>query len=131
MRKAWSPAWVSSKQPRKQRKYRYNAPLHIKHKFVSVHLSEVLRKRFGRRSLPVRKGDEVKVTRGESKGFKGKVERVDLQKSKIYIEGLTVKKVDGSEVLKPVDPSNLMITEAKMDDKRRQMIIERSKPEKK
>lgn len=125
--KEWSNKWVSSKQPRKQRKYRHNAPLHVKQKFISAHLSEVLRTRFGKRSLSLRKGDEVKVTRGDDRGFKGKVERIDLKSSKIYIDGLNVKKVDGSEVLKPMDPSNVMITEAKVEDKRRQMIIERSR----
>jgi len=125
--KEWSKSWVSSKHPRKQRKYKYKAPMHVRQKFVSAHLSEALRKRFGRRSLQVRKGDEVKVVRGEGKGFKGKVDRVDLKRSKIYIEGFNVKKVDGSEVLKAVDSSNLIITEPKMDDKRRQMVEERSK----
>lgn len=128
--KEWSNKWVSSRQPRKQRKYRYNAPLHVRQKFVSAHLSEVLRGRFGKRSLPLRKGDEVKVMRGSDKGFKGKIERIDLKEGKVYIEGLNVKKVDGSEVLKPKDPSNLLITESKMEDKRRQMIVERSREKK-
>lgn len=125
--KEWSNMWVASKQPRKQRKFRHNAPLHVRHKFVSAHLSEVLRRRFGKRSLPLRKGDEVKVMRGRDRGFKGKVERIDLKKSKVYIEGLNVKKVDGSEVLKPVEPSNLLIVDPKMDDKRRQAVIERAR----
>jgi len=127
MKKAWSGKWVSSVQPRKQRKYRYNAPMHVRQKFVSAHLSEALRNRFGRRSLPLRAGDEVKVMRGSKSGFKSKVDRINLKKSKIYVEGFNVKKVDGSEVLRPVDPSNLLIVEPKMDDKRRQMIVERSR----
>ncbi len=114
-------------KPRKQRKYRHKAPLHVKQKFVSAHLSEVLRNRFGKRSLPLRKGDEVKVMRGSNKGFKGKIERIDLKTSKVYVEGLNVKKVDGSEVLRPIDPSNLIIIDSKMEDKRRQMIVERSR----
>lgn len=125
--KKWSNKWVSSKQPRKQRKYRHQAPLHTRQKFVSAHLSEVLRKRFGKRSLPVRKGDEVRVMRGSDKGFKGKVERVNLKQGRIYIDGLNLKKVDGSEVLKAVNPSNVTITDPRMDDKRRQAIVERSK----
>jgi len=125
--KEWSNKWIASKQPRKQRKYRHKAPLHVRQRFVSAHLSEVLRSRFGKRSLPLRKGDDVKVMRGSDKGFKGKVERIDLKTSKVYVEGLNVKKVDGSEVLKPIEPSNLLITEPKMEDKRRQLIVERSK----
>jgi large subunit ribosomal protein L24 len=131
MKKLWSPEWVSSKQPRKQRKYRHNAPLHVRRRFISAHLSEVLRQRFGKRSLPLRKGDEVKVMRGKDRGFKGNIDRIDLKRGKIFIEGLNVKKVDGSEVLKAVDPSNLLITEPKMDDKRRQNVVERTREAKK
>ena len=40
---------------------------------------------------------------------------------------MNVKKVDGSEVLKPVNPSNLLITDPKMEDKKRQMVVERSR----
>ena len=127
MKKAWSNKWIASTQPRKQRKYRYNAPLHVRQKFVSAHLSEALRNRFGKRSLPVRKGDEVKIMRGSNAGHKGKVDRVDLKHREIYIEGHTVKKVDGSEIMKSVHPSNLLLVDPKMDDKRRQMIVERSR----
>jgi large subunit ribosomal protein L24 len=125
--KAWSKKWISSTRPGKQRKYRYNAPMHVRQKFVSAHLSEALRNRFGKRSLPLRKGDEVKIMRGSKKGSKGKVDRINLRKSKIYVEGINVKKVDGSEVLISLEPSNLLIVEPKMDDKRRQMIVERSR----
>ena len=52
-------------QSRKQRNYRHKAPLHIKQKFVSAHLSKELRQKCGRRSLGVRKGDKVKVTTGQ------------------------------------------------------------------
>lgn len=127
MKKEWSGEWIRSRQPRKQRKYRYNAPLHIRNSFLSAHLSETLKNRFGKRSLPVRKGDEIKVLRGENKGFKGKVERVDLKKQLVFVEGLNVKKVDGSEVLRHVHPSNLVITDANMDDKKRQEVVERAR----
>lgn len=120
MEKKWSNSWISSRQPRKQRKYVYNAPLHVKHKLVSAHLAPVLRERYGKRAVPLRKGDKVKVLRGESKGFTGSVERISLKKSVIFIEGLKVKKVDGTEVLKSVRSSNIMITELNTDDKRRQ-----------
>ena len=101
--------------------------MHVRQKFVSAHLSEIIRRRFGKRSLQLRKGDEVKVMRGKDKGFKGKVERIDLKTSKVYIEGLNVKKVDGSEVLKAIEPSNLLMMDPKMEDKRRQAIVERAR----
>ena len=127
MKTEWSRKWISSKQPRKQRKYRYNAPAHIRHKFLSAHLSKELRQRFGLRSMPIRKGDEVQIMRGGFRGQKGLIEEVDAKKLKVYIAGIKVKKVDGSEVAKAIDPSNLKIVNLKLDDKRRQEVVARAK----
>jgi len=126
MRKNWSQKWIKSSQPRKQRKYRYNAPLHVRRKFLSAHLSKELRERFGKRSVTVRKGDEVLVMKGQFKGFKGNVERVDMSASRIYVDGMKRKKVDGSEVPVSIDPSNVMITKLTLEDKMRQAVFERS-----
>ena len=132
MEKEWSRYWKSSKQPRKQRKYVYNAPLHVRRKFVSAHLSEELRKKYERRSFPLRKGDEVEVMRGEFKGRKGKVSKVDLKKLKVYIEGITRKKVDGTEVQVPFDASNLKIIDLNLEDKERvKALMKKEEKEKK
>ena len=114
-----------SKQPRKQRKFRYQAPLHIRHKLMSVNLSPELREEYGRRSLPVRKGDTVKVLRGDFRDHEGKVEGVDLKHYRLMIEGLNVQKPDGNQVYHPVHPSNLMIIEMDLDDEERSEILER------
>jgi len=107
--KKLSRYWRSSTQPRKQRKWRFNAPLHAKHKLISAHLSEDLRKSIKKRSLPLRKGDEVVVMRGNFKKKSGKVSKIDLSESKVYIEGIKRKKVSGQEVEVAFDPSNLLI----------------------
>jgi large subunit ribosomal protein L24 len=130
MKKSWSSKWVSSSQPRKQRKYRYNAPLHARRKFLSAHISKELRERFGKRAVAVRKGDEVLVMKGEYKGFRGNVDSVDLAGSRIYVDGMKRKKVDGSEISVPIQPSNVMITKLSLDDKRRQAVFERAGPRK-
>lgn len=126
MKQKWSASWNSSVQPRKQRKYRHNAPLHVRHKFLGVRLSSEYTRQFGRRTLPVRKGDEVRLMRGSSSGLKGIVEKIDMKKNKVYVEGIIAKKVDGSEVMKAMEPSNLMITKPSMDDKKRQAILVRT-----
>ena len=128
MKNEWSSKWNSSTQPRKQRKYRYNAPLHARHRLIAVHLSKELRKPTGKRAMPVRKGDEVKVMTGSSKRSSGQVSRVDLSSLKVYIEGVTAKKVDGSEVQRAMEPSNLMITKLNMDDKMRRKQLDRKAP---
>lgn len=130
MNKDWSSSWKSSKQPRKQRKYRHNAPLHVKQKFVSVHLSRELRKKYGKRNITIRKGDTVKVMRGQFTGKIGKVAKVDLKKSRLHIEGIENIKKDGTKKPYPLQPSNVMITELNLDDKLRQEKLSVKKKEK-
>ncbi len=125
MKTKFSSSWIKSKQPRKQRKYRYNAPLHIKQKFVSAHLSKDLRKKYGKRSANLRKGDNVRIMSGQFKNKSGKVEEVDLKKTNIFVSGMEIVKKDGTKVRFPIHPSNLMITELNMDDKRRTERFER------
>lgn len=125
MKQKWSRKWKASKQPRKQRKFRINAPLHVRHKFMAAHLSPDLRRQFRKRAVPVRKGDEIRVMRGGSEGLTGSVERVVLKKGKVYVGGINIKKVDGSEVLIALEPSNLMITKLNLDDKMRQKVFDR------
>ncbi|MCD6589820.1 50S ribosomal protein L24 [Candidatus Woesearchaeota archaeon] len=124
--KKYSRKWKQSKQPRKQRKYRYNAPLHVRQNFMHSHLSKELREKYNRRSFRVAKGDTVIVMRGTYKGYKGKVERVDLKKLKVYIAGLTLKKKDGSTVPISIDPSNIMIIELNLEDKKRRERLEKN-----
>lgn len=130
MKKQFSNSWKSSKQVRKQRKYRARAPLHIKQKFLSAHLAKELMKKYGRRNIRVRKGDTIKVMRGEFKKHIGKVEKVFIKKSKIQIEGVNVVKKDGTKVPYLIDPSNLMITILDLTDKRRQMKLGRENEQK-
>lgn len=115
------------KSPRKQRKQLYTAPAHLRHKFMSAPLSQELASSKGVKSLPVRKGDTVQVIRGDHKGFEGKVNRVDLKRQRIFIEGLTREKVDGTTIFVPVHPSKVILKNLKLDDKRRQEIVERKK----
>ena len=125
MKTKFSRTWKRSKQPRKQRKYRYNAPLHIRSKFMSAHLSKELRQKHNKRSLIVRKGDKVKVMRGQFKKKIGKIERADIKKSKVYITGIELVKKDGTKTLYPINPSNLMIIELNLEDKKRIQTLKR------
>src|SRR3989344_7153903 len=128
MKKKFSKNWKNSKQPRKQRKYIANAPLHIKRKFVSVNLSKELRKKYGKRSIPARKGDTIKIMRGKFRKKQGKVLEVRTKFGKIIVEGIQVKKMDGSKAVFPLRASNLQIIELNTDDNRRfnKEIMEKS-----
>lgn len=112
-------SWKSSKSPRKQRKFLFNAPLHLKNKMIGSHLSKELRTKHKKRSIRVRTGDKVKVLRGQFKKKIGKVERIDTKKSKAYITGIETVKKDGSKALHPIHSSNLMITDLNLSDKKR------------
>ena len=67
------------KNPKKQRKRLFNAPAHIRHKLMAAPLSSEIAASRGVKTLPVRKGDTVRIERGDNKGFEGKVSRVDLK----------------------------------------------------
>ncbi|MFH1503065.1 MAG: 50S ribosomal protein L24 [Candidatus Diapherotrites archaeon] len=129
MKKKFSKHWKASSQPRKQRKYRANAPIHLRKKFVSINLSKELRKKEGKRNLPVIKNDKVKICRGKFKGKEGKVLEVNLKRAKIIVEGIQVKKMDGSKANVKMQPSNLQIIE--LVERKKKQIKENKKSEKK
>jgi large subunit ribosomal protein L24 len=108
-----------STQPRKQRKSRYQAPFHLRHKLMGAMLSPELREKHKIKSIPLRAGDIVKVMRGDNKGKEGKVAAVNLTSMTITVDDVSVVKSDGTEVPRPVQPSNVMITKLETKDKKR------------
>lgn len=125
MKQKFSLKWKASRQPRKQRKYRANAPLHVRRKLVSVNFSKELRKKYGKRNFPLVKGDNIRIMKGEFKSKIGKVSEVNLKKLRIVIDGLYRTKKDGSKVSVYFDPSNLQIKELNLDDEKRKQALER------
>lgn len=119
-------------QPRKQHKMLFKAPLNIRYRHFSAPLSDSLKASHHFDSVPVRKGDTVRIMRGDRKGAEGKVTGVDRQKYRLFVEGLTQEKVDGSNVPAPIHPSKVMITSLNLDDKwrRESLKVEAVKEEK-
>lgn len=115
------------RKPTKQRKMLFQAPDHIRHKHFAAPLSPELRASRGVRALPVRSGDAVRIMRGDHKGFEGKVTRIDRKKYRIYVEGLTREKVDGTTISVPIHPSKVMITNLNLEDKWRKQVLERKR----
>jgi large subunit ribosomal protein L24 len=114
-------------KPTKQRKMLYEAPAHVRHRLLAAHLSPQLRASHLIKTLPVRTGDTVKVMRGDHKNVEGKISRVDLKKYRIYVEGLTREKADGSTIPVSIHPSKVMVTHLNLDDKWRREILETKK----
>ena len=119
MKSAFSNKWKSSKQTRKQRKYQFNAPDHTASKMMGSHLSPELRTEYSTRSARVRTGDKVKIMRGRFAKESGKVERIDVRRSKVFLTKIEIVKKDGTKALVGFNPSNLMITDLNIEDKKR------------
>jgi large subunit ribosomal protein L24 len=115
-----------SKQARKQRKALYNAPIHVRRRNVSAHLSDELMKQTATRSTRVIKGDTVRVLRGDDgvKGVEGKVSDVNTKTGRIIVEGITMPKADGSMKARPVHSSNVIITKLDLTDPRRKAKLQ-------
>ncbi len=114
-----------SAKPSKQRKALYNAPLHLKRKLLNAPLTPELVEKYGVKRLPVRRGDTVRIMRGDWKGHEGKVIRVDTKRMRIFVEGVQRKKADQTPVYYPIHPSNVVIVKLDLSDKWRKRIIER------
>ena len=124
----FSTSWKSSNQARKQKKFRMNAPLHIRHKMLGANLSKELRAKYNKRSIPVKKGDKVKIMVGKFKKKEGKVVDVDLRTMRVSIEGIQIQKKDWTKVNVYIQPSNIQIQELNLEDKER---IKQNAPKKK
>ena len=101
-----------SKQPRKKRKERYQAPLHAARQFLHCNVAKDLRKKLGVKTALVRRGDTVKVMRGTFKKKTGKVAEVDYKTLKVFVEGMTIQgRKSKKRSFVPFDSSNLQIIE--------------------
>lgn len=116
-----------SKQARKQRKALYNAPVHVRRRNVSAHLSDDLMKQTSTRSIRVIVGDTVKVLRGDEgvRGVEGKVSEVDTKTGRIVVEGITMPKADGTMKARPIHSSNVIITKLDLTDPWRKEKLQR------
>lgn len=117
--KLFSLSWKSSRKASKQRKFRINAPLHIKRTLLTAPLAEDLARRYGTKATSLREGDSIKVAKGEFKGLAGKINAVSLKKGTVSVEGAARIRKDGTKSYSPLKPSNLLITELNIEDKQR------------
>jgi len=115
---------MTSIKPRKQRYMLYNAPLHKKRKWISSHLAENLLLKYDRRSIPVVKGDTVKVMRGNYRGHEDKISKVNVRDQTVEIEGVTLTNAKGKKIAKPIHASKLLITKLNVTDKWRRQKLE-------
>ncbi|KAI1303094.1 60S ribosomal protein L26 [Halotydeus destructor] len=113
---------------KKKRKALFNAPSHLRRRIMSAPLSKELRAKYGVRSMPVRKDDEVQVVRGHNKGQQvGKIVSCYRKKYVLYIERVQREKANGASVYIGIAPSNVVIVKLKMDKDRKAILERRAK----
>ena len=115
---------VSSSR-RVQRKYALGAPSSVKRKLMSCHLSKSLRDQYKLRSLPIKRGDEVKILKGKAKGKSGKVVQVYRKRNCIYVDKVQREKQNGQTVFLPIKPYYCVV-EKLLINKDRSKTIERN-----
>ena len=122
---------MSSKKSGKQRMAQSKAPIHVRRKRMRARLITDDPNMKDIRSVTVRVGDEVEVTRGDFShpnsvkpdsrgkrlgqargraGVKAKVANVDTGNGFIFVDGLTQSTADGKEEAIPISPSNVIVT---------------------
>jgi large subunit ribosomal protein L24 len=116
---------MTTTKPTKQRKRMYQASVTDRYRRFSAPLSSKLKDSHGTSSVQVRKGDTVMIMRGDRKGSEGKVNQIDRKNYRIFVEGATREKVDGTTIPVPIHPSKVMITRLNLDDKWRKKAMER------
>merc|ERR1712109_342641 len=113
---------VSSSR-RKCRKAHFSAPSNVRRKLMSAPLSKELRQKYSVRSVPVRKDDEVLVTRGPFKSAQaGEVISVYRKKWILHIERVQREKANGATVSAGIRPSKVEIVRLKMDRDRKKIL---------
>ena len=92
---------------------------------MSAHLSDDLKTRYTTRAIPIRKGDSVRVLRGEFAGLEGKVDTIDRPRSRVFVEGMTREKTAGGKSSRlSVHASKVILTNLNLSDKWRSSLLE-------
>ena len=97
-----------------------HVPKHVRDAMICSSLADNLREQYTRKSVRVKKGDNVRVMRGEYSGIEGKIEKVNTQRGTLAIEGVQREKVRGGNVKVQIHASNVKIIGLNLDDKKRE-----------
>ncbi|MBD3212489.1 MAG: 50S ribosomal protein L24 [Candidatus Lokiarchaeota archaeon] len=107
---------TKSRKPKKQRKALYNYKNHQRSKLLRCRLADFLQEEYGVQTLPLRVGDQVRITRGEFRDFEGEVTEID-KNLRVKIKEAAFEKADGTEFHPGIHVSNLIITKFKKEGK--------------
>lgn len=91
---------------------------------MSCRLAKDLKEKYQVRSLPIRRGDTVKILKGKGKNKSGKVVQVYRKRWCIYVDKVNRDKQNGQTVFLPIKPSYCVI-ETLHINKDRKAILEK------
>ncbi|PYH94544.1 ribosomal protein L24 [Aspergillus ellipticus CBS 707.79] len=123
----------------KSRKAHFQAPSSERRVIMSAPLSKELRQEknedtnsnrdcyYQVRSIPIRVGDYVTITRGSQKGREGKVTSSYRLKYVIHVERVVREKTNGQSVPIPISASKVVITKLHMDKDREDILARMAK----
>ncbi len=112
---------VSSSR-RKQRLRHFSAPSSVRRKIMSCRLAKDLKEKHGVRSIPIRKGDEIKILKGKGKNKTGKVVQVYRKKWCIHVDKVNREKQNGQSVFLPIKPSYCVIEKLQLTKDRKTLF---------
>lgn len=69
----------------------------------------------------------MRILRGDFKRMEGEVVEVDTKRRFINVEGVSVTKADGTQVPRPIRPSNVALLKLAEDKERARVLERRSK----
>ena len=112
---------------RKQRKAHFAAPSSERRRLMSCRLSKELKEKYGVRSLPIRKNDEIKILKGKGKNKTGKVVQVYRKKWCVHVDKIQRDKQNGQTVFLPIKPTYCVIEKLHLNKDRKSLLERRGK----
>ena len=116
-------------QPRRQRKALYTAHTTERRRRMGVALSRELRRRYGRRQVPLRKGDTVRILSGSFRGREERVAKVDRRSYSVTLDNVTGKTGDQKLKPLPIRLSHLILIRLNLSDPWRRRMLKVSDAE--
>ena len=110
-------------QPRRQRKAIYEAHSAERRRRMGVALSRELRTRYGRRQVPVRKGDTVRVLSGSFRGREERVAKILRRRYSVTLDNITGKTGDQKLKPLPIRLSHLLLVKLNLSDPWRRRVL--------
>ena len=90
---------------------------------MTVPLSRELKRRFHRRSLPVRKGDTVRILGGSYVGREERVAKVNRRSLSVTLDNVTSKTGESKQTPLPIRTGHLVIVRLNLSDPARRNLL--------